>query len=97
MPSKQLSLDTEYDPQNLFLDCFDCSNWYEKEKEFIRKHNEYLRLKIKKTRLNNYCPNINIETIFMNTKNSKTNEPYKCVLNLSQRLDLRSSNNHDTL
>ena len=31
----------------------------------------------------------------MNTENSKTNEPYKSVLNLSQRLDLRSSNKHD--
>ena len=28
----------------------------------------------------------------MNTENSKTNEPHKCVLNLSQRLDLTSSN-----
>ena len=27
-------------------------------------------------------------------KNSKTNEPHKFVLNLSQRLDLRSSNKH---
>ena len=33
-----------------------------------------------------------METIFMNTGNSKTNEPHKFVLNLSQRLDLRSSN-----
>ena len=33
----------------------------------------------------------------MNTKNSKTNEPNKCVLNLSQRLDLRSSNKHVSL
>ena len=33
-----------------------------------------------------------METIFMKTKNSKTNEPHKFVLNLSQRLDLRSSN-----
>ena len=33
-----------------------------------------------------------METIFMNTENSKTNEPHKFVLNLSQRLDLRSSN-----
>ena len=32
-----------------------------------------------------------METIFMNTENSKTNEPNKFVLNLSQRLDLRSS------
>ena len=30
----------------------------------------------------------------MNIKNSKTNEPHKFVLNLSQRLDLRSSNKH---
>ena len=28
----------------------------------------------------------------MNTENSKTNEPKKFALNLSQRLDLRSSN-----
>ena len=28
----------------------------------------------------------------MKTKNSKANEPHKFVLNLSQRLDLRSSN-----
>ena len=38
-----------------------------------------------------------METIFMNTENSKTNEPHKFVLNLSQRLDLRSSNKHVTL
>ena len=34
---------------------------------------------------------------FMNTENSKTNDPHKFVLNLSQRLDLRSSNKHITL
>ena len=28
----------------------------------------------------------------MNTENSKMNKPHKFVLNLSQRLDLRSSN-----
>ena len=38
-----------------------------------------------------------MEVIFMNTQNSKTNEPHKFVLNLSQRLDLRSSNKHVTL
>ena len=32
-----------------------------------------------------------METIFMNTENSKTNKSHKSVLNLSQRLDLRSS------
>ena len=46
------------------------------------------------SRLNNYCPNISIETMFMNTKNSKMNEPPKLVLNLSQSLDLISPNMH---
>ena len=35
-----------------------------------------------------------METIFMNTENSKASESHKLVLNLSQRLDLRSSNKH---
>ena len=38
-----------------------------------------------------------METIFMNTENSKTNELYKFVLNLSQILDLRSSDKHAAL
>ena len=38
-----------------------------------------------------------METIFMNTANSKTNEPRTFILNLSQRLDLRSSNKHVAL
>ena len=37
-----------------------------------------------------------METIFMNTENTKTNEPHKFLLNLSQRLDFRSSNKHVT-
>ena len=45
-------------------------------------------------RLANYCANITVETIFINTENSKTNEPNKFVLNLSQRLALRSWNKH---
>ena len=32
----------------------------------------------------------------MDTENSKTNEPHKFILNLLQRLDLRSSNKHVT-
>ena len=35
-----------------------------------------------------------METIFMNMENSKMNETHKFVLNLSQRLDLRSSDKH---
>ena len=38
-----------------------------------------------------------METIFMNTKNSKTNEPHQFVFNLSQRLDLRSTDRHFAL
>ena len=38
-----------------------------------------------------------METIFMNTENSKANEPHKFVLNLSQRLDLRCSNKYGAL
>ena len=33
-----------------------------------------------------------MKAIFINMENSKTNEPHKLALNLSQRLDLRSSN-----
>ena len=38
-----------------------------------------------------------MEKIFMNTENSKTNEPHKFVFNLSQKLDLRRSNKHVAL
>ena len=38
-----------------------------------------------------------METIFMNTENSKTNELHKFFLNFSQRLDLISSNKHVAL
>ena len=51
----------------------------------------------KKSRLDNYCSNIGIETIFIKTNNNKTNEAPKYVLNLLQRLDLRSSNKHIAL
>ena len=33
----------------------------------------------------------------MNTENSKMNEPHKFLLNISQRLDLRSSDKHVAL
>ena len=38
-----------------------------------------------------------MDTIFMNTENSKMNEPHKFVLNLPQILDLRSSNKYVAL
>ena len=33
----------------------------------------------------------------MNAESSKTNEPHKYILNVSQRLDLKSSNEHCAL
>ena len=38
-----------------------------------------------------------METIFINTENSKMNESHKFIVKLSQRLDLRSSNKHVAL
>ena len=35
--------------------------------------------------------------IFMSTENSKMNEPYKFVLSLSQRLDLKILDEHNAL
>ena len=40
----------------------------------------------KKVRLVDYCPNICMETIFVNTENNKTNEPHKFVLNLKLKI-----------
>ena len=47
--------------------------------------------------LGNYCPNISMDTTFVNKENNETSEQCTFVLNLSQRLDLRSSNKHLTL
>ena len=38
-----------------------------------------------------------METILMNTENSKTNKPHKFVLSLPQRLDLKSLEKYVTL
>ena len=38
-----------------------------------------------------------METILVNMQNSKSNEPHKYILNLSQRLDLRNSDKHVAL
>ena len=50
-----------------------------------------------KTSLVDYCPNISLDTIFMNTKNSKTSERHKFVLNLTQRVDFRNSKKYVAL
>ena len=58
---------------------------------FVIKYNELLAEFTIKMRLIKVWPNISIETIFLNTKNSKTKEPHEFVLNLSQRAHLKSS------
>ena len=50
-----------------------------------------------KMRLVDYCPNINIETMLINTGNSKTNESPKFILYLLQRVNTTSSNKHVAL
>ena len=65
----------------------DANNILKHEINFIIKQNELLAEHTTKIRLVNYCPNIFMETIFMKTENSETNEPKKFVLNFSQGLD----------
>ena len=60
------------------------------ENEFMIKSNESLV----ENKIKNCCENKTMKTIFMSTEHSETNEPYKFLLKLSQRLDLRNSNKH---
>ena len=53
-----------------------------KRSKFLAKH------AIKKKKLDKYYPNIIMETVFMNTENSKINEPHTFVINMSQKLDV---------
>ena len=65
------------------------NRFYQRTQRVFSKANDE-----KKKNLANYCPNISTKTIFMNADHSKTNEPDKFVLNLSQRLDLWSLHKH---
>ena len=80
------------DPKTFYFN-FDWPKDFDKnlehEIEYIISH-ESLAGNKTKTRLNNYCPYISLENISVNTENSKTNQPHKFVLNLSQGLDLRN-------
>ena len=67
------------------------------EIKFIIKSNESLAKIIIKNDIEQLLLKYKMETIFMNTENSKMNEQNKFVLNLSQRLDLRSSDKHVAL
>ena len=63
----------------------------------IIEHDDLLVDHTKKARLGNYCPNKSMEMTFMNTKNSKINDPHKLAFNLSKREDLRSLNKYISL
>ena len=38
-----------------------------------------------------------MDTVFMNSKNSKTSDPHRLLFNLSERLNLETSDNYITL
>ena len=61
----------------------------------IISHNELLAEPTVKNEIRQLL--FGMETKFMNTENDKKNEPHKYVHNLSQRLDLKSSNKHVAL
>ena len=91
MKDNKLVLITE--PKTIHFDLHeDVGNNLKHEIDFIIEQDEFLAELTIKTRLVDYCPNINIETIFINTESSKTNEPHKSFLNLLKRLGLSSSN-----
>ena len=77
----KLAITTE--PKTFYVE--DVEKHLKYEVEFFIKHNESLAEYSKKKILADYCSNISVKTIFMNTEKSKTNEPHKFVL------DLRSS------
>ena len=52
--------------------------------DFIIKQNKFLAKQTISTRLVDYCSNMSIEMIFMNTESNKTNEPHTFTLDLSQ-------------
>ena len=54
------------------------------------KDNEFLPEQTIKPKLVDYSGNVSVETIFMNTNKSKTNESHKSVRKLLQILDLES-------
>ena len=64
---------------------------------FIVTHNELLAKHTMKNELVDCCPNTSMESILINTKNSKTSEPHKYVLKFSQISDLKKSNKNFAL
>ena len=65
------------------------------ENEFdVKREIKWKQAWNKKTSLTNYCTNISMDTIVMNTEISKISEPYKFVFNFLQRLNQIISNKH---
>ena len=63
----------------------------------IIKHNGVLAEHTIKKSLDNYCLSVSMETIFIIREHTEKNEPNIFVLNLPQRLGLRSSIKHVAL
>ena len=63
------------------------------ETDIIIKYNELLPKRTIKNEVRQLRPNRSMETIFINTKNSKTNKLHEFSLNLSQRSDFKISYN----
>ena len=90
MGDNKLVIKTE--PKTIYFDLSkNADNNLKYQIDFAMKYNG---LSAEHTRLFNYCPNISMETIFMNTENSKVNEPHKFVLDSSQIFDLKNLNKH---
>ena len=78
------------EPKTTHLDLpKDVGNNFNNKIESIKNHHEFF--------VGHKIPNISMKTILMKTENRKTTEPHKFTLNLSQRLDLKSSNKHVAL
>ena len=68
-----------------------------REFDFFIKSNESLVEIIIKSEIEHILLKYKHENNIQEYENSKTNKPHKCVLNLSQRLDIRSSDKHAVL
>ena len=64
------------------------------EIEFVVKSNKSLAENKIKNKTEQLFLKYKLETMFMNTESSKRDKQHKFVLNLSQRLDLKSLNKH---
>ena len=90
--TKNNKLVVKVEPKTIYFDLCKVDNSLKHEVGFIIKYHEILAEHTIRTMLVNYCPNITMEMIFMNTEKKKVNESNTYGFNLLLRLDLKSSN-----